>query len=396
MFKRPLLSVVLKRLQGRRHFIQVLAGPRQSGKTTLVRQALKEIKAPSHYATADEPTLRDRIWLAQEWETARRLVERGSNERAAVLVLDEVQKIPGWSETVKRLWDEDSAKGLGLHVALLGSSPLLVQTGLSESLAGRFEIIPVTHWSYGEMRDAFDWTLDQYIYYGGYPGSAPLLDQPNRWARYILDSLVETTISRDVLLVQRVDKPALLRRLFELGCLYSGQALSYTKMLGQLQDAGNTTTLAHYLELLQGAGLLEGLRKYAGQKVRQRASSPKFQVYNNALMTCQGDLAFEEARRQPNYWGRLAESAVGASLVNATRGTPIKVFYWASRNVEVDFVLVKAAQIVAIEVKSNRRRTSLPGIGAMAKEFRLARMLLVGGDGIPLGEFLDTPPESWF
>jgi predicted AAA+ superfamily ATPase len=167
-------------------------------------------------------------------------------------------------------------------------------------------------------------------------------------------------------------------------------------MLGQLQDAGNTTTLAHYLELLQGAGLLEGLRKYAGQKVRQRASSPKFQVYNNALMTCQGDLAFEEARRQPNYWGRLAESAVGASLVNATRGTPIKVFYWASRNVEVDFVLVKAAQIVAIEVKSNRRRTSLPGIGAMAKEFRLARMLLVGGDGIPLGEFLDTPPESWF
>jgi predicted AAA+ superfamily ATPase len=396
MFKRPLLSVVLKRLQGRRHFIQVLAGPRQSGKTTLVRQALKELKAPSHYATADEPTLRDRIWLAQEWETARRLVERGSNERAAVLVLDEVQKIPGWSETVKRLWDEDSAKGLGLHVALLGSSPLLVQTGLSESLAGRFEIIPVTHWSYGEMRDAFDWTLDQYIYYGGYPGSAPLLDQPNRWARYILDSLVETTISRDVLLVQRVDKPALLRRLFELGCLYSGQALSYTKMLGQLQDAGNTTTLAHYLELLQGAGLLEGLRKYAGQKVRQRASSPKFQVYNNALMTCQGDLAFEEARRQPNYWGRLAESAVGASLVNATRGTPIKVFYWASRNVEVDFVLVKAAQIVAIEVKSNRRRTSLPGIGAMAKEFRLARMLLVGGDGIPLGEFLDTPPESWF
>ena len=396
MFKRPLYQVILKRLQDKRHFVQVLAGPRQSGKTTLVRQALDELKVPSQYATADEPTLRDRIWLEQQWETARRHLERGRGAGPAILVLDEIQKIPGWSETVKRLWDEDSAKGMGLHVVLLGSSPLLVQTGLSESLAGRFEIIPVTHWSYGEMRDAFGWTLDKYIYYGGYPGSAPLIVEPDRWARYILDSLVETTISRDVLLVQRVDKPALLRRLFELGCLYSGRMLSYTKMLGQLQDAGNTTTLAHYLDLLQGAGLMEGLRKYAGQKVRQRASSPKFQVHNNALMTCQGDFAFEEARRQPDHWGRLVESAVGSWLVNATRGTPIKVFYWASRNVEVDFVLARASQIVAIEVKSGRRRTELPGIAAMAKQFRLARKLLVGGDGIPVGEFLETPPQSWF
>ena len=396
MFKRPLHRVILKRLRDTRHFIQVLAGPRQSGKTTLVRQVLDELAGPSHYATADEPTLRNRTWLEQQWETGRHVVGRGRGETAGVLVLDEIQKIPGWSETVKRLWDEDSAKNLALHVVLLGSSPLLVQTGLSESLAGRFEIIPVTHWSYAEMRDAFGWTLDQYIYYGGYPGSAPLVAEPERWARYILDSLVETTISRDVLLVQRVDKPALLRRLFELGCLYSGQTLSYTKMLGQLQDAGNTTTLAHYLELLQGAGLMEGLRKYAGQKVRQRASSPKFQVHNNALMTCQGDLAFEETRRLPDRWGRLVESAVGAWLVNATRGTPVKVYYWASRNAEVDFVLTRAGHIVAIEVKSGRPRASLPGIEAMAKEFHLARKLLVGGDGIPVGEFLETPPQAWF
>jgi len=225
MFKRPLHRVVLNRLQDRRRFIQVLAGPRQSGKTTLVRQVLDDLRAPSHYATADEPMLKDRIWIEQQWEAALRHLDRERRAATSVLVLDEIQKIPDWSETVKRLWDEDSAKGRELHVVLLGSSPLLVQTGLSESLAGRFEIIPVTHWSWGEMRDAFGWTLDQYIYYGGYPGSAPLVSEPERWARYILDSLIETTLSRDVLLVQRVDKPALLRRLFELGCLYSGQVL---------------------------------------------------------------------------------------------------------------------------------------------------------------------------
>ena len=396
MFKRPLHRVVLNRLQDRRRFIQVLAGPRQSGKTTLVRQVLDDLRAPSHYATADEPMLKDRIWIEQQWEAALRHLDRERRAATSVLVLDEIQKIPGWSETVKRLWDEDAAKGRELHVVLLGSSPLLVQTGLSESLAGRFEIIPVTHWSWGEMRDAFGWTLDQYIYYGGYPGSAPLVSEPERWARYILDSLIETTLSRDVLLVQRVDKPALLRRLFELGCLYSGQVLSFTKMLGQLQDAGNTTTLAHYLELLQGAGLLEGLRKYAGQKVRQRASSPKFQVHNNALMTCQGDVGLGEARLRPDYWGRLVESCVGAWLVNATRGTPVKVLYWSSGNTEVDFVLACGGQTVAIEVKSGVRRTALPGIEAMAKEFKLRRKLLVGSDGIPLGEFLETPPHSWF
>lgn len=395
MYVRPQAKTLKKRLSEPRRLIQVVEGPRQVGKTTLVRQVLEGAHSPSRFASADEPELRGRDWIVEQWTIAR--LEAGSAGRSgAVLALDEIQKIPGWSETVKRLWDEDAAKGRELHVVLLGSSPLLVQTGLSESLAGRFEIIPVTHWSWGEMRDAFGWTLDQYIYYGGYPGSAPLVSEPERWARYILDSLIETTLSRDVLLVQRVDKPALLRRLFELGCLYSGQVLSFTKMLGQLQDAGNTTTLAHYLELLQGAGLLEGLRKYAGQKVRQRASSPKFQVHNNALMTCQGDVGLGQARLRPDYWGRLVESSVGAWLVNATRGTPVKVLYWSSGNTEVDFVLACGGQTVAIEVKSGGRRTALPGIEAMAKEFKLARKLLVGSDGIPLGEFLETPPHSWF
>ena len=265
------------RLGEQRRFIQVVAGPRQVGKTTLVGQVLDRLTVPNVFVSADEPSRSDGAWLAAQWDRAR-IASREAGGAGAVLVLDEVQKIPAWSETVKRLWDEDSRARRRLRVVVLGSAPLLMQRGLTESLAGRFEIVHLPHWSYAEMHAAFGFTLEQYLYFGGYPGAAPLIADPPRWRRYLLDSLIETTIARDVLLMTRVDKPALLRRLFELGCRYSGQVLSYTKMLGQLQDAGNTTTLAHYLELLAGAGMLTGLPKYAGQTVRQRGSSPKLQV----------------------------------------------------------------------------------------------------------------------
>jgi len=385
---------LLKRLSEPRRFLQVLAGARQTGKTTLVRQVLEDLPVRGHYASADEPMLKDRNWLEQQWEAGRLLV--GKKPKPAVLVLDEIQKIPGWSETLKRLWDADTAAKLPLKVVVLGSAPLGMRSGLSESLAGRFEVIRIPHWSLAEMRQAFGWSLEQYVYYGGYPGSAPLIEEPNRWRRYILDSLVETTISRDILLMRRVDKPALLRRLFELGCQYSGQVLSYNKMLGQLQDAGNTTTLAHYLQLLQAAELLEGLGKFAGQRVRRRASSPKFQVHNNALITSQWDLSLEDARADGQSWGRLVESAVGMWLVNAAKGTQVSVHYWASGNSEVDFVLVKGAKAVAIEVKSSRRRGWLSGMEAFSSEFEVHKKLLVGTGGIPIEEFMTTDVLSWF
>ena len=382
----------MERLSEPRRFMQVLYGPRQSGKTTLAQQLMADLEIPSHYASADEPTLKDRTWIEQQWEVARFKVE---SEESALFVMDEAQKIDGWSETVKRLWDEDTAKGLPLHVMLLGSSPLLVQRGLTESLAGRFEVIPVTHWSFAEMREAFDWSLDEYIFFGGYPGGADLINDQKRWSNYIKDSLIETTISRDILLMTRVDKPALLRRLFELGCSYSGQILSYQKMLGQLQDAGNTTTLAHYLNLLEGAGLLAGLSKYAGQRVRQRASSPKLLVLNTALMTAQSQLSLGEAKQDTDFWGRLVESAIGAALINGLRGENIELFYWSSRNREVDFVLSRRKSVVALEVKSGRRKVTLPGIEAFSKEFRVEKRLLVGAQGIPVEDFLLTPPPEW-
>jgi predicted AAA+ superfamily ATPase len=320
VYQRAIFHTLLKRLQEPRQFIQVLAGPRQVGKTTIARQVLEAISIPAHFVTADEPTLRDRTWLSQQWEIARLKIKENNKQQGAVLILDETQKVSGWSEIIKRLWDEDARLGLPLKVVLLGSSPLLVQRGLTESLAGRFELIPVTHWSYAEMRDAFGWDVEHYLVYGGYPGAAVLIDDHERWARYIIDSIIETTVSRDILLLTRVDKPALLRRLFQLCCDYSGQVFSYQKMLGQLHDAGNTTTLAHYLDLLNGAGLIAGLAKFSGKHVKQRASSPKIQVLNTALMSASAHHSFEGAQQDRDYWGRLVESAVGAHLVNSTRG----------------------------------------------------------------------------
>ena len=395
MFQRPICNILLGRIHEPRRFIQALAGPRQTGKTTLAKQTMELLDIPNHYASADEPALKDSTWIEQQWEVARTKLRLDTSFKKALFVLDEVQKITGWSETVKRLWDEDSANDLPLYVIVLGSSPLLVQRGLTESLAGRFEIIPVTHWSFDEMNRAFGWEVDQYVFYGGYPGASELIQDHQRWSNYIIDSLIETTISRDILLMRRVDKPALLRRLFELGCTYSGHILSYQKMLGQLHDAGNTTTLAHYLNLLEGAGLIAGLPKYAGQKVRQRASSPKLQVLNTALVTAPSQLTLNEAKQDPEFWGRLVESAVGAALANGTRGKGIELFYWASRNKEVDFVLRRAKNLTVIEVKSSRRKTNLPGVEAFSREFRVKRKLLVGAQGIQLKEFLLTPPEQW-
>jgi uncharacterized protein len=390
-YRRLIFSTILTRLREPRRFIQVLAGPRQSGKTTLARQALAACDLPSHYASADLPSPQDKLWIFQQWEAARRLA--GQSSAGSILVLDEVQKVGDWSAVVKGLWDEDGRRGIPLRVLVLGSAPLLVQRGLSESLAGRFEVIRVPHWSYGEMKDAFGWSLEQYVYFGGYPGAAPLVEDEERWTRYVLDALVETTLSRDILLLTRVDKPALLRQLFELARSYSGQVLSYQKMLGQLQDAGNTTTLAHYLNLLSGVGMVKGLQKHSGSLVRRRGSSPKLQILNSALMTAGSGVSFSEARGDPEFWGRLVESAAGAHLVNMAAERGWEVSYWRDRGREVDFVVQAGRTVSAVEVKSGARRETLPGMEAFHRAFAPDRTLLVGGGGMPLEEFLQGGPE---
>lgn len=390
LFLRPQLATLTARLEEPRRFLQILSGPRQVGKTTLVQQAREIFPGPSHYASADQPAVPDAVWIEQQWRLGRLLARQGP----ALLILDEAQKVPRWSEAVKMLWDEDTNSQCNLRVVLLGSSQFLMQQGLSESLAGRFELIRVPHWSFVEMQSAFDWDLDRYIYFGGYPGAAALIGDEPRWRSYLLDSIVEPTLSRDVLQLARIDKPVLLRRLFVLGCNYSGQILSYQKMIGQLQDVGNTTTLAHYLNLLGGAWLLAGLDKYAGDAARSRASSPKLLALNTALIVSQLGRDFADVRIDGELWGRLVESAVGAHLCNAAPAG-MQVGYWRERNQEVDFVLRHGPRVLAIEVKSGRSKGSMSGLAGFSRSFNAPAGLVVGAGGIPLNVFLKTSPEAW-
>jgi uncharacterized protein len=390
LFERPQLAVLSARLQEPCRFLQILAGPRQVGKTTLARQAMAAFPGRTHYATADLPAAPDALWIEQQWRVARMLAA----QHPALLVLDEVQKAPRWSEILKMLWDEDRFAQCNLHVVLLGSSQFLMQQGLGESLAGRFELIHVPHWSFAEMREAFGWSVEQFVYFGGYPGAAVLVDDEFRWKSYVLDAIIEPTLSRDVLQLTRIDKPALLRRLFVLGCAYSGQILSYQKMIGQLQDVGNTTTLAHYLALLGGAWLLAGLDKFAGDQARGRAASPKLLALNTALISAQLSPDFLTARCDGELWGRLVESAVGAHLYN-TRLPGMDLLYWRERNHEVDFVIRHGAKVVAVEVKSGRNKGALAGLNTFTSGCSDATGLVVGRGGIPLERFLSVPIEGW-
>jgi hypothetical protein len=394
MIKRSQLQLVVSRIKEERRFMQVLAGPRQVGKTTLVLQLLKEPGIQGFYVAADDISGIGLAWIEMQWETARQKMRLAGTD-SYVLIIDEIQKIPNWSETVKRLWDSDSRENIPLHVILLGSSRLLLQTGMTESLAGRYETMYISHWSLAEMRNAFGWSADQYAWYGGFPGAASLISDEMRWKNYVSNSLAETSISRDILMMSRVDKPALMRRLFDLGCSYSGQMLSFNKILGQLLDAGNTTTLSHYLDLLDSAGLLGGLEKFSRDTVRKRSSSPKFQVHNTAFVSALHPLDFQMIVNERDKWGRIVESAVGAHLINNAYSQGYSLFYWREGNYEVDFVLEHKGRVVALEVKSGHSlRTA--GMVQFRKHYPDSKIMLVGKDGIPWEEFLLINPMELF
>lgn len=382
-----------------RHFIQILTGPRQVGKTTLVGQLLEDISIPHTMEVADAVDSNDSGWIHRVWESARTTMQiRKEQER--LLVIDEVQKINNWSEAVKREWDEDTRLGVNLKVVLLGSSRLLLKHGMTESLAGRFELIRLGHWSLQEMRDAFGMTLDEYIYFGGYPGPASMIGNEKRWRKYIKDSLVAPSIEKDVIMTSNIYKPALMKQLFELGCSYSAEILSLTKLMGQLQDAGNVTTLAAYLDILNECTLLTGLQKYAHDDARKRSSLPKYQVYNNALLTAYKGHSFLADRIDTRLWGRWVESAVGAYLLSMAEELDYKVYYWreSSRSKEksdkeVDFVIENNGELTAIEVKSGRRGMN-SGLPTFVEAFHPKRAFTVGTGGVSLEDFLSCDIES--
>lgn len=404
-FARPRVDALVREMtQDDLPLIVAVTGPRQTGKTTMIQQALRRVDFPSRYYPVDESLAEhahqrgeegDSVrtaWLLDAWKKARRDAEQGA--RGFVLALDEIQYVKGWSTIVKTQWDRDRRTGCPLRVVVSGSAPWRMLTGLHESLAGRFMPFSVRHWSFPEMAAAFNFTLDRYLFFGAYPGPARLVGNPRRWRAYISESIISSSIERDIVALTRVDKPSLMRRLVELAARYSGQILSYNKMLGQLQEAGNTTTLATYLDLLSDAGLVTGLPRYSAKPHRRRASSPKFNVLNTALMTAPLRRTFEEVRADRTFWGRLVESAVGAHLHNSG-GRAVELSYWRDGAHEVDFVLSRGPNLVGIEVKSGPRLGRLSGLAEFRKRFPGARTLVVGDRGVPLAEFLSHPAHYW-
>lgn len=390
-YERPLKSVLLSLLSRQTPVIHVLIGPRQVGKTTIARQIEQSAGIPVIYATADSPVPLDAAWIETQW---RRAAAAGTEAGVPVLlVLDEVQKVRGWSEVLKFLWDSRGA-GPEVRVLILGSSALLMQEGLSESLAGRFFLHRCSHWGYPECREAFGWSLGQWIYFGGYPGGASFAEDETSWKRYIADSLIETVLARDVIQMSRIAKPALLRHLFALAATFPAQSVSYTKMLGQLQDAGNSTTLAHYLKLLESAFLASGLGLFSRGEQRKRGSSPKLVLWNNALVNALSTRSFADALGDTIWWGRLVENAVGAHLCNSLNSVEYTVTYWREGNHEVDFVIARGRDVWAIEVKSGRSGKA-SGLARFRLRYPEARVLLVGGAGIPLEEFFAKDVGAW-
>ena len=395
-FERKIVDEIINGFGRSKKLLHIITGPRQVGKTTAVIQVADKWSGPVVTASADLPLPPGAEWINAHWDQAVRTASQNTKSNAGVLLIfDEIQKVQGWSEVIKSLWDEECREQAGINVILLGSSSLLLQKGLSESLAGRFLLYRCPHWQFSEMESAFGWDYDKWIFFGGYPGTSDLIDNEDLWARYVTDSLIETVLAKDVLQLQTVTKPALLRHLFLLACGVPAQILSYNKMLGQLHDAGNTTTLSHYLRLLESAFLVTGLELFKKGKLKKRGSSPKLILWNNALINAVVGNTFEDARNNYSWWGRLVENAVGAHLLNHLEGLPYSVYYWRERSFEVDFVVETPKNLWAIEVKSGKPHRA-PGLAKFCERYPEAQPLIIGKGGMSLKKFFrSNPVKDW-
>jgi hypothetical protein len=391
-FERSLVPLLVREFEKQQPVFQVLTGPRQVGKTTIAHQVMDKLPFPFIYASADSPLPPGAEWIETQWRRAE--VEADRSRGPVLLVLDEVQKVRGWSESLKSVWDAARRSPRDIRLMVLGSSALLIREGLSESLAGRFFLHRCSHWTFQECVDAFGWDLPRWLYFGGYPGAAAFSDDERKWKRYVTDSLIETVLARDVLQLQKITKPTLLRHLFALAATFPAQILSYNKMLGQLHDAGNTTTLAHYIRLLETAFLVSGLELFSRGSIRKRGSSPKLLLWNNALITALSNRSFDESNSDAIWWGRLVENAVGGHIVNNLYPVDYSITYWRHGENEVDFVIARGTELCAIEVKSGRSG-KVSGLEAFRARYPDARQIVVGGNGIPLHDFFSTPVEAW-
>ena len=396
MYQRRHLNILKSRMAEPRRRMQIVMGPRQVGKSTLVGQFTEGVSVPFDFFAADGVNRFDSSWIPNKWQQVRMRMDIHS-EQEHILIIDEVQKIRGWSEQVKKEWDEDSRSHRNLKVILLGSSRLLLQKGLEESLEGRFETIKMGYWDWQEMHEAFGFSMDEYVYFGGFPGLAPDIQDEDRWRSLMEDSIISPILTRDILEVEEIRNPALLRQVFELACIESAKELSLTKMQGTM-NSGTVPTIKNYLDILNKSMIVQPLQNYSPSRVKEKQSVPKMQVFNNAFRNRFGTFSFDEARVDPAEWGRLVDSAVGAHLANRAMTDDYELFYWRNeRRQECDYVLRKGQALVAIEVKSGSVDKTV-GFEKFKEQFAdiVTAAFIVGPHALPLDDFFIMDLESLF
>ena len=365
----------IKKLSEFPQFIQVVLGARQVGKTTTILNYLeREKKGKFHYISTETVFIADSSFILEQWQKAR--LEN------KLLVIDEIQKIDNWAEIIKKLWDEEKRRSSPIKCILLGSSSLKIQKGLTESLAGRFLLTPVFHWNYTESQEASNLSFDNFLKHGGYPGSYPLIKDKKEWLNYIKNSIIEAVIEKDILSIHTVKSPALFKQTFQLLISYPAKEISFTKLLGKIQDKGNTDLIKHYLSLFEGSYLIKVLEKYSEKPIKRKTSSPKILPLCPAFyyFTINDEFTNEEK-------GRVFELIVGAQL-SKLEG---ELYYWRERNNEVDFVLKQGRTLYAIEVKSGKIK-SLKGLEAFLNKFTNAKAVVITLDNYK--EF-DKNPQNF-
>ena len=396
MYKRAQLSVLESRMAESRRTIHVVMGPRQVGKSTMIDQFVEHTSDPYSLFSADGVGKTNTDWISEKWyEVRTKMMLYGENEH--ILIIDEIQKIAGWSETVKKEWDQDTRDKRNLKVILLGSSRLLIQKGLEESLEGRYETLKMGYWEWEEMREAFGFTMEQFIYFGGFPGLAPYINDEDRWRKMMEDSIISPILNRDILDIEEIRNPSLLRQVFEIGSMYSSQEISLNKMQGVV-NSGTVPTISSYLRILDETMLVKPLYKYDNSTIKTRNSVPKMQAYNNAFRNSYCQHTFEEAVMNKVEWGRQVESAVGAYLAGRSVFDGFQLLFWRDeKKNECDYVLKKGESLIAIEVKSGHA-DNIEGYLAFKNRFgrNIVNSFIVGPEGLPLEDFFKLNIPSFF
>ena len=363
VIKLPFISKLEHNLAHSPQFLQVLLGSRQVGKTTSILHFLEhEYSTPYLYVSADAILSANLSWVIENWQNAR--------AKGATIVIDEIQKVHNWAETIKALWDDEKRRPNPIACILLGSSSLDIQKGLTESLTGRFQLTRAHHWNFSESKAAYEISFDEFLHFGGYPASYAFVKSPQDWSNYVQTSIVSTVIEKDILSNHTVKSPALFKQAFEILIAYPAQEISYTKILGQLQDKGNTDLIKHYIALFEGAYLLRALEKFSQKPLVKKSSSPKILPLCSAFYYLTLQSSYEPEER-----GRAFELLVGCQLDR----TGLELYYWREGNFEVDFVLKRGKEIWGIEVKSGKKR-SPRGLEKFKGSFPQAKTVIISPD----------------